>query len=175
MSDKKLKVAIVGASGYTGSELARFLIHHPNVEIKMITSESHTGKPFSDLHPQFLKQLDLPLTSADSIANEGLDVVFLALPHGVSMKFVQQWKDKDFMMVDLSGDFRLSSPVVYTKWYEKDHSFPEGFKKAVYGLPELHKEAIKGCRLAANPGCYPTASILALAPLVKNNVILHDS
>ena len=175
MSDKKLKVAIVGASGYTGSELVRFLIHHSHVEIKMITSESHTGKPFSDLHPQFLNQLDLLLASAENIENEALDVVFLALPHGVSMKFVQQWKDKDFMIVDLSGDFRLSSPAVYTKWYQKEHSFAEGFKSAVYGLPELHKEAIQGSRLTANPGCYPTGSILALAPLVRDEIVHQNS
>ncbi len=171
MSDKILKVAIVGASGYTGSELARFLIHHPNVEIKMITSESHAGKPFSDLHPQFLKQLDLPLVSADRVAKEELDVVFLALPHGISMKFVQEWKDKSFKIIDLSGDFRLNTPQVYTRWYQKEHTFPEGFTDAVYGLPELHKEAIKDAHLVANPGCYPTGSILALAPLLKKKLL----
>lgn len=170
----KIKVAIVGASGYTGSELARFLIHHPNVEIKMITSESHTGKPFSSLHPQFLHQLDLTLSSADEIVKADLDVVFLALPHGVSMKFVKEWKNRRFKIIDLSGDFRLSSPEVYSKWYQKEHIFAEGFKDTVYGLPELRKESLKGSQLVANPGCYPTAAILALAPLVKQKLV-HDN
>lgn len=175
MSDRIIKVAIVGASGYTGSELARFLIHHPNVEIKMITSESHTGKPFSKLHPQFLNQLDLPLSSAEDVVKEDLDVVFLALPHGVSMKFVEQWSVSSFRIVDLSGDFRLRSPDVYKKWYQKEHTFPEGFESAIYGLPELHKDLIKASKLVANPGCYPTASILALAPLLKHRIIQPQS
>lgn len=171
MLDKKIKVAIVGASGYTGSELARFLIHHPNVEIRMITSETYKGQPFSNLHPQFLSQLDIPLVSADEVSNEELDAVFLALPHGVSMRYVEKWQDKKFKIVDLSGDFRLSSPEVYANWYQKEHSFSAGFTRAEYGLPELHKEAIAKSKLVANPGCYPTASILALAPLLAKNVV----
>jgi N-acetyl-gamma-glutamyl-phosphate reductase len=171
MLDKKINVAIVGASGYTGSELARFLIHHPNVEITMITSETHKGQPFSKLHPQFLSQLDIPLVSADEVSDEDLDVVFLALPHGVSMRYVEKWQDKKFKVVDLSGDFRLSSPEVYAKWYQKEHSFSAGFTHAEYGLPELHKEAISKCKLVANPGCYPTASILALAPLLAKDAV----
>ena len=170
-----IKVAIVGASGYTGSELARFLVHHPNVQIKMITSETHKGKPFSSLHPQFLRQLDLTLVSADDVSSEDLDVVFLALPHGVSMRYVKQWKNKDFKIVDLSGDFRLSGPDVYTHWYNKEHTFKAGFESSVYGLPELHKEKIKACDLVANPGCYPTGSILALAPLLAEKIVAPDS
>lgn len=175
MTIKKIKVAIVGASGYTGSELARFLIHHPAVEIAMITSERHAGKPFSSLHPQFLGQLDLPLSSAKEIPSANLDIVFLALPHGVSMQYVQQWKDLSFKMIDLSGDFRLRSPEVYKEWYNKEHSFPEGFEAAVYGLPELHAEAIKGSKLIANPGCYPTTAILALAPLFAAGWVIPAS
>ena len=175
MSDKKLKVAIVGASGYTGSELARFLVHHPDSEIIAITSETHTGKLFSDLHPQFFGNLDLPLTSADQVTEKKPDVVFLALPHGVSMKYVSQWTESGFKIIDLSGDFRLSSPEVYTSWYQKEHTFPEGFKTAVYGLPELHEQAIKASALVANPGCYPTASILALAPLSSAGLIVPES
>lgn len=175
MTNRKIRVGIVGASGYTGSELARFLIHHPEVEIAVITSESHTGKPFSVLHPQFIGQLDLTLVSAKEIASSSLDVVFLALPHGVSMKYVASWKDQDFKIIDLSGDFRLNNPEVYASWYNKEHTFPAGFEGAVYGLPEIHETDIKKAKLIANPGCYPTAAILALAPLYAGDQIVPES
>lgn len=168
MDNKTLNVAIVGASGYTGSELAALLLNHPAVTIRMITSETHAGKPFSDLHPQFLNRLDLPLVSADEVDGQAadLDFIFLALPHRVSMDFVKRWHKHDAKIIDFSGDFRLDNPEVYAEWYDKEHSFPAGFESAVYGLPELHREAIKSARLVANPGCYPTASILSMAPLV---------
>ncbi|MDN3670572.1 N-acetyl-gamma-glutamyl-phosphate reductase [Echinicola jeungdonensis] len=172
---KKYNIAIVGASGYTGSELARILVQHQKVEIKMITSETHTGKPFSELHPQFLGILDLPLESAEEVSKNQLDVVFLALPHGVSMEYIKKWKDKKAMMIDLSGDYRLSGPDVYKNWYKQDHVFPEAFDRAIYGLPELHENRIRGAQLVANPGCYPTASILSLAPLFKDQLIKEGS
>lgn len=175
MHNRKIKVAIVGASGYTGSELARLLIQHQTVEIVMITSESHTGKPFSVLHPQFLGQMDLPLVAAESVEAAEIDVAFLALPHGVSMKYVKQWKELPFKIIDLSGDFRLKNPEVYTTWYQKEHIFPEGFEGAVYGMPEIHGQAIRESKLVANPGCYPTASILALAPLLAEDCIIPES
>lgn len=168
MRNQKLKVAIVGASGYTGSELAAILLHHPHVEIRMITSETHAGKPFSDLHPQFLTHLDIPLVSADMVDQEAenLDFIFLALPHRVSMDFVKRWNHVPAKIIDFSGDFRLSNPRVYEQWYGKEHSFAAGFNRAIYGLPELHREAIRSATLVANPGCFPTASILSVAPLV---------
>lgn len=165
MTKQRYKVSIIGATGYTGSELARILVHHPQAEIVNITSESHKGKKFSDLHGQFTGILDLTLKGADDIDIRGQDIVFLALPHGVSMDFVKKWMALGVKIVDLSGDFRLSTPSVYKEWYKKDHTFPEGFNTAVYGMPELHAEAIKKADLVANPGCYPTASILGLAPI----------
>ncbi|WP_041934781.1 N-acetyl-gamma-glutamyl-phosphate reductase [Cyclobacterium marinum] len=170
MRNSKYKVSIVGASGYTGSELARILIHHPEVEIVSITSESHKGKRFSDLHGQFSGIIDFELVGADDVNVAEVDVVFLALPHGVSMEFVKRWIDEGVKIVDLSGDFRLSSPEVYEDWYKKDHTFPKGFDKAVYGMPELHFESISEASLIANPGCYPTASVLSLAPLFEAGI-----
>lgn len=175
MSDQKLKVAIVGASGFTGSELARLLLNHPGVSISMITSETHAGKPFSALHPQFLGRLDIPLVSAEEVGKHKVDIIFLALPHGVSMDFVSKWKDSGAKIIDLSGDFRLSTKEVYEVWYHKTHSYPEGFESAVYGMPELYSEQIKGASLVANPGCYPTASILSLAPLFEKKIIDESS
>lgn len=167
-----IKIGIVGATGYTGSELVRLLYNHPEAEIRIITSESRKGEYFSDVHPHFQGLADIELQPAFKIREEELDVVFLALPHGVSMEYVEKYKGAGFRMIDLSGDFRLSGPDVYTSWYSKKHSYPQGFKKAVYGLPELHREAIRRSRLVANPGCYPTSAILGLAPLVKANVII---
>ncbi len=175
MNIQKLKVAIVGASGFTGSELARLLLNHEEVSIEMITSETHVGKPFSDLHPQFFNRLDIPLVSAEEVGNKQVDVIFLALPHGVSMDFVAKWKDSGAKIIDLSGDFRLSSKEVYEEWYDKKHSYPEGFETAVYGLPELFAEKIKDASLVANPGCYPTASILSMAPLFAKQLVEKNS
>ncbi|SEJ65237.1 N-acetyl-gamma-glutamyl-phosphate reductase [Cyclobacterium xiamenense] len=170
MNTKTYRIGIVGASGYTGSELARILIHHPQSNLVAITSESHRGKRFSDLHGQFSGILDTVLIGADELNTGDLDVLFLALPHGVSMEFVKRWKDSGIKLIDLSGDFRLTSPTVYEEWYKKEHTFPEGFETAVYGMPELHAQAIRKASLVANPGCYPTASILSLAPLFHSGI-----
>ncbi|MCO6491034.1 MAG: N-acetyl-gamma-glutamyl-phosphate reductase [Phaeodactylibacter sp.] len=167
-----IKTGIVGATGYTGSELVRLLYNHPEADIRMITSESRKGERFSDVHPHFQGLADHELQPAYRILEEDLDIVFMALPHGVSMEYVEKYEGANFRMIDLSGDFRLSGPDVYASWYSKKHSYPQGFKKTVYGLPELHREAIRRSRLVANPGCYPTSAILGLAPLVKANIII---
>ncbi|MEQ8686028.1 MAG: N-acetyl-gamma-glutamyl-phosphate reductase [Imperialibacter sp.] len=167
----KKKIGVVGATGYTGSELVRILVSHPEVEISVITSESRAGEKFSDVHPFFKGIVDQPLHKADKVNELDLDLVFVALPHGVSMEYVKQFAGKGFKIVDFSGDFRLDSAKTYEEWYKKPHTFVKGFDTAVYGLPELFYDKIKGAELVANPGCYPTSAILPLAPLLQNKLI----
>ncbi|MBR9979006.1 MAG: N-acetyl-gamma-glutamyl-phosphate reductase [Bacteroidetes bacterium] len=170
-TQEPLRVAIVGATGYTGSELLRILWQHPFVEITAVTSERHAGKDISSIHPHFRNIIPYELTHADALHPEETDIVFLALPHGVSMDYVQKLSDKHCRIIDLSGDYRLSSPEVYQEWYGKSHVHPEGFPDAVYGLLELYRDRIVSSRLTANPGCYPTCSILATLPLLEAGLI----
>lgn len=176
----KKKIGIVGATGYTGSELMRILLNHPDIEITLITSESRAGEKFSDVHPFLEGIADQKLISLNEIEKHEVDLVFLALPHGVSMDFVKRFSTKDFRIVDLSGDFRLDSAETYEKWYNKQHIFPEGFQNAVFGLPELFTNEIKAAKLVANPGCFPTTAILGVAPLLDAgmadpSIIIVDS
>ncbi|MCO5250171.1 MAG: N-acetyl-gamma-glutamyl-phosphate reductase [Candidatus Kapabacteria bacterium] len=177
--DKK-KIGIIGATGYTGSELVRILKNHPDVEIHLITSESRAGERFSDVHPFFQGIEEQELQSINQIENYDLDLVFLALPHGVSMEFVKKFHDKPFSIIDLSGDFRLKPKVVYEEWYKMEHIYPKGIDDAVFGIPELFADEIKNAKLIANPGCFPTSAILGAAPLViegyvETNYIIVDS
>ncbi len=165
---------IIGATGYTGSELVRILARHQGVEISLITSESRAGERFSDVHPFFQGIEDQELISVDQIGNYDPDLVFLALPHGVSMDFVRKHHKAPFKIVDLSGDFRINPSDVYEKWYKMKHIFPEGIQNAVYGCPELFSEEITTAKLVANPGCFPTSAILATAPLISNDLIDQD-
>jgi N-acetyl-gamma-glutamyl-phosphate reductase len=166
-----LQVAIIGATGYTGSELVRILSHHPYTNIALITSESRSGERFSDVHPSFEGICDIKLQMAAEIYKTHLDIVFLAVPHRVSMGYVQKWQNHKFKIIDLSGDYRLSSADVYQKWYDKEHLTPDLVPDVVYGLPEIDSNAISSQKIVANPGCYPTASILALAPLLANGIV----
>jgi N-acetyl-gamma-glutamyl-phosphate reductase len=172
---QKIKIGIIGATGYTGLELARILSGHPGVSIEIITSESYTGKKFSEIHPSLRGIVDDTLQSIKDLNKTPVDVVFLALPHGVSMNFVKEHGYDKYKVIDLSGDFRLPDAKVYKQWYGKDHVIPEAIQDAVFGLPELFGEEIKNAHLIANPGCYPTSCILPMAPLVKNNLIDANS
>ncbi|MBN2518906.1 MAG: N-acetyl-gamma-glutamyl-phosphate reductase [Bacteroidales bacterium] len=167
----KIKVGIIGATGYTGLELVRILSSHPNVSIEIITSESYKGKKFSDIHNHFKGLLDYKLYSIDNLLDFNIDIAFLALPHGVSMEFVKKFGLDKFGIIDLSGDFRLQNSQIYYNWYKQEHICPEYLSKAVYGLPELFFDNIKNARLIANPGCYPTSCILPLIPLLKEKII----
>lgn len=167
----KLRVAVVGASGYTGSEMVRLLLGHPAVEISLLTAGRNAGKRFSELHPQFLGIVDHELADNLELAKHDLDYIFLALPHGVSMDFVAGHDIDKVPVIDLSGDFRLADPSVYAKWYGQEHRCPDQLSEAVYGLSELNRAAIARARLIANPGCFPTSAILPLAPLLRTGLI----
>ncbi len=166
-----LKVAIVGATGYIGVELVRLLAKHPEVEITMVTSEKFDGLPLAEVFPFLEKGTGLVCQSlaVDKVAQVS-DFIFTALPHTKAMEVAAQFLEIKKKVIDLSADFRFCNQKTYEKWYQS-HLFPHFLKKAVYGLPELYRKSIRGATLVANPGCYPTSVILALAPLVKNRVI----
>lgn len=166
-----LKIAIVGASGYTGLELIRLLHCHPEVMVTCLTSEQSAGKRISEIFPTLRGRCDLVLENLEPVrVAEKADIVFTALPHKAAMEVVPTFLELGRKVIDLSADYRLSDPAVYGEWYEP-HINPEGLKKAVYGLPEIRREKIRGAKLVANPGCYPTSIILGLAPLLKNRLI----
>ena len=167
----KFKVGVIGATGYTGVELLRLLILHTDVQLEVITSESKAGKKISQLHPSLDGIADIELQKIESVKEYDLDLVFLALPHRVSMDFVKEHGLENFRIVDLSGDFRLNSASLYEKWYDKKHVCPEYIERSVYGLPELNRDDIRNADLVANPGCYPTSTILALLPLIQQKMI----
>ncbi|MEX2574192.1 MAG: N-acetyl-gamma-glutamyl-phosphate reductase, partial [Balneolaceae bacterium] len=171
----KRKVGVIGATGYAGIELIRLLVEHPEVNLDIVTSRSHAGKRFSRINPSFEGVFDEELQPVEALKNIDLDLVFLALPHRVSMDFVQEYGLDKFRIIDLSGDFRLKPVELYEQWYKKEHVCPEYLDNAAYGLPELHRDRIRNADLVANPGCYPTSSILALAPLLKNKLVSADS
>jgi N-acetyl-gamma-glutamyl-phosphate reductase len=163
-----IRVAIFGASGYSGAELLRYLLRHPGVKVVALSAESSAGKPVAELYPA-LRGLDLPiLEKTDPASLKGkADVVFLALPHTESMKVAPALVAAGVKVIDLSGDFRLRDAALYPEWYKVEHLAPGHLPEAVYGLSEIHTEAIKKASLVANPGCYTTTSILALYPLLK--------
>jgi N-acetyl-gamma-glutamyl-phosphate reductase len=161
-----LKVGIVGASGYAGGELIRLLSRHPNVEIHAIASRSHIGKPLGEVFPS-LTLPDLPLTFVGPDRMDGCDLVFLAVPHGVASSMAGKLVTSGQKLIDIGADFRIKDLDTYSRWYKVEHKAPELMREAVYGLPEIHREEIKGARVIGNPGCYPTSIILALAPLLK--------
>ncbi len=165
------KVAIVGASGYTGVELYRILVNHPNVKVTCVTSRQNAGEPFAEVFPSLLGRTELICDPVDAaVINEKADFIFTALPHQTAMEVVPDLLAAGKKVVDLSADYRLHDPAVYEAWYQP-HTSPELLGEAVYGLPELYREQVRKARLTANPGCYPTSAALALAPLLKNGLV----
>jgi N-acetyl-gamma-glutamyl-phosphate/LysW-gamma-L-alpha-aminoadipyl-6-phosphate reductase len=166
-----MKVSIVGASGYTGGELLRVLLFHPQVEIGQVTSESHAGEYVYHQHPNLRKRTLLQFTSRGTL--EPCDVLFLALPHGESQKHIDTYMRLAPKIVDLAADFRLKDAAAYRKWYGAEHQAAQYLGQFVYGLPELQREALKTASYVSGVGCNATVSNLALLPLVKANLIDH--
>ncbi len=167
-----MKVGIVGGSGYTGGELLRLLLRHPKVEVAQVTSDSMAGKPLSRAHPNLRQVTDLTFTPHDAL--DPCDLLFLAMPHGRSMARMPDFLVRAGKVIDLSADFRLKDPALYRAYYGVDHPHPELLAASVYGLPELHREAIREATLVSGPGCIATAAILAIRPLAKAGLIDPD-
>lgn len=172
----KVKVAILGATGYTGSELVRLLSQHPRVELAFISSRGDAGSPFYRVHPQFYEVQGLKLQPPElELIPEAVELVFCALPHGRSAEVVPALLKAGKRVIDLSADFRLREASLYETWYGWAHPAPALLEESVYGLPEINGEALPGAALVANPGCYPTSALLALAPLAEAGLVDWDS
>lgn len=166
-----IRVCIYGGSGYTGMELTRLLLNHPEAEVVSITSRRFAGVPVAQVYPVLMGQTELVYTNdPPEELVENCDVVFLALPHGASMELAPLFLKAGKKVIDLSADFRIRDLAVYEAWYRK-HSAPGLIPDAVYGLPELYRDKIRKARLVANPGCYPTSIILGLAPALSSGLI----
>lgn len=171
-----VRVGIIGATGYTGIDLVRLLTAHPQAEIVWVTSESYKGQKLSDVYPHLARVADQTCSELNlKKLVPQVDAVFIALPNGMAMTLAPAIVDAGKKVIDLGADYRLADSAVYKKWYGDAHSSVKILKDAVYGLPELHRDKIKKASVVGNPGCYPTASILGLAPLVKDNLIDLDS
>ncbi len=171
-----VNVGIVGVTGYTGQELVRILLKHPKVKISGLFSRSSHGKSTRELFPEFAPRLNLACEKTDIKNISGkCDLVFLALPHTSSMELAPKLIKAGIKVIDLSADYRLKDIKTYAKFYAVKHKDLAGVKKAVYGLSELYREKIKNAKLVANPGCYPTAALLSLAPLLNSNLVDLDS
>jgi N-acetyl-gamma-glutamyl-phosphate reductase len=166
-----ISVSVVGASGYSGVELLKILLRHPEVKIDRLFANSSAGKNISNIEPKFEKVLDktLELYSVDGISKS--DLIFIALPSGEAMNLVPGMLKAGKRVIDLGGDFRLQDILLYERYYKRNHTANEVLKQAVFGLPEWNSEKIKSANLIANPGCYPTSAILPLAPLLKDGII----
>ncbi len=173
---KKIRVSIVGARGYTGQELVRFLVRHPHVELAHVYASEDGALYFDEEFPFFTGAAHLKIEKWDLESwKKDEDLFFLALPHGIAMSVVPTLLKAEVKVVDLSADYRIQNAEVFEKWYHGAHHDAVNLKKAVYGLPELHKEAIQKAELVANPGCYPTSVILACAPLFQSKEINLES
>ncbi len=163
---------IVGGSGYSGGELLRLLLYHPNVEVAQVTSERHAGEPVGRLHPNLRKRTELRFSTIAEL--QPCDALFLCLPHGEAMGRIDAFLPLAERVVDLSADFRLRDPAAYQRWYGTVHPRPDLLAQFVYGIPELHRERLRGARLISGAGCNATATLLALAPLYRAAVVERD-
>lgn len=169
-----IKVGIVGGTGYTGVELLRLLALHPGVEIAAITSRGEAGTAVADMFPSLRGRISLKFVDPKDAPLDRCDVVFFATPNGIAMQQAKALLDAGVRVIDLAADFRIKDIAVWEKWYGMTHAAPELVAEAVYGLPEVNREAIRKARLVANPGCYPTAAQLGLLPLVESGCVDLD-
>jgi N-acetyl-gamma-glutamyl-phosphate reductase len=167
----KTRVGIIGATGYTGVELLRLLLHHPEVEVTALTSQKYAGIPIAQVFPSLMKRLQLKCEelNVDTIS-EKTDFIFTAVPHKTAMEVVPLFHRQGKRVVDLSADFRFRNAAIYEKWYQK-HTSADLLPESVYGLPELHRGKIRNAKIVGNPGCYPTGALIGLVPLVKKGII----
>jgi len=166
-----MRAGLVGGSGYSGAELLRYLAGHPEIDAAVVTSREFAGQRITDVYPNL--PYDLAYTELDPPALAELDIVFLALPHGASMDVGAALAEAGTRVVDFSADFRLEDPAAYPDWFGREHAAPGWLGKWTYGLPELHRDQIAGAAHVANPGCYPTAALLALMPLLEARLVEH--
>ena len=173
MGGKRHRVAVIGASGYTGEELVRLLLHHPQVEVVVVTSRQHAGKALAAQVPALRGLTELRFSPADlqTVLEASPEVVFMALPHGVSAEYVGPLLEKGVVVIDLSADFRLRSAQTYEEFYGAKHAAPALLKQAVYGLPEIYRDEIRKAKLVASPGCYPTSILLGAWPAIRSGLV----
>ncbi len=169
-STGKVRVAVIGASGYTGADLVRLAINHPNIEIASLAAKTHAGKPMADVFPH-LGRIKLPdLVDVDDVNWEAVDVVFCGLPHGTAQDIIAKLPER-LKVVDMSADFRIRDTGTYEQWYGRPHLAADLLETAVYGLTEFYRAQLSGARLVACPGCYPTATLMALLPVVSAGLV----
>lgn len=170
-----INVGVVGGTGYTGIALLRILVKHPEVKLSLVTSRADAGTPVADVYPALRGHTDICFSMPELESLSACDLVFFATPNGIAMKMVTDLLQSGVKVIDLAADFRIKSINTWERWYGMSHACPELVEEAVYGLPEINREAIKSARLVANPGCYPTATSLGFLPLIESGVIAADS
>lgn len=169
-----IKAGVVGGTGYTGVELLRLLSAHPQVELSVITSRSEAGNPVSGLFPNLRGSVDIEFSPPDRESLAACDLVFFATPNGTAMSMARELLQAGTRVIDLAADFRLKQTDAWQEWYGMPHACPDILEEAVYGLPEVNRDAIQGARIVANPGCYPTAVQLGLLPLIEDGLVDTD-
>lgn len=166
-----IRIGIVGGTGYTGVELLRLLAQHPEADVRAITSRKDAGTPVAQMFPSLRGRYDLAFTEPKDADLAGCNVVFFATPHGVAMAQARELLSAGVRIIDLAADFRLQDPQVFERWYKMPHACPDLLREAVYGIPEINREAIRKARIVGNPGCYPTAVQLGFLPLLEAGLV----